>query len=86
MDAITRNPMFLFLLFGLFLFRAAHRAFLLLLLKAPPRNEQLPLGLPLKIDAKILSPHRPPGAERKITALQTFYNNLRVSVSPRFIE
>lgn len=39
-DTITRNPLFLFLLFGLFLLRTAQRTFLLLLLNAPPRNTQ----------------------------------------------
>jgi hypothetical protein len=33
-----RNPTFLFLFSGLFLFRFAHRAFLALLLKEPPRS------------------------------------------------
>jgi hypothetical protein len=40
-DATTRNPMFLFLLFGLFLLRFAQRAFLWLLMKEPPRNTRL---------------------------------------------
>jgi hypothetical protein len=38
MGATTRNPLFLFLLFGLFLFRMAQRTLFSLLLKAPPRN------------------------------------------------
>jgi hypothetical protein len=37
-DATTRNPLFLFLLFGLFLLRTAQRAFPASLLKEPPRN------------------------------------------------
>jgi hypothetical protein len=37
-DTTTRNPMLLFLLFGLFLLRYAQRTFLSLLLNAPPRN------------------------------------------------
>jgi hypothetical protein len=38
-DATIRNPLFLFRLFGLFLLRKAHRAFLDSLLNAPPRNK-----------------------------------------------
>lgn len=37
-DAHTRNPMLSFLLFGLFLLRAAQRTLFSLLLNAPPRN------------------------------------------------
>jgi hypothetical protein len=37
-DTTTRNPMLLFLLFGLFLLRYAQRTFLSLLLNAPPRT------------------------------------------------
>jgi hypothetical protein len=40
-DATTRNPLFLFLLFGLFLLRYAQRTFLSLLLNAPPRNTRV---------------------------------------------
>ena len=36
--ATTRNPLFLFLLFGLFLLRAAQRTLFSLLLNEPPRN------------------------------------------------
>ena len=38
-DATTRKPMFLLLLFGLFLLRYAQRAFLLLLFHEPPRTQ-----------------------------------------------
>jgi hypothetical protein len=37
-DTTTRNPLFLFLLFGLFLLRFAQRTFLSLLLNVPPRS------------------------------------------------
>jgi hypothetical protein len=37
-DAHTRNPMLSFLLFGLFLLRAAQRRLFSLLLNDPPRN------------------------------------------------
>jgi len=38
METITRNPLFLFLLFGLFLLRYAQRALFRLLLNDPPRT------------------------------------------------
>lgn len=43
--ATTRKPLFLFLLSGLFLLRAAQRTFLSLLLKAPPRSTRGVLSL-----------------------------------------
>lgn len=42
----TRNPVFLFLLSGLFLLRIAQRRFLSLLLNAPPRKTRVCLSLP----------------------------------------
>ena len=38
METTTRNPMLLFLLFGLFLLRYAQRALFRLLLNDPPRS------------------------------------------------
>ncbi len=43
-EKTSRNPLFLFLLFGLFLLRTAARMFLSLLLKEPPRSTRAAQG------------------------------------------
>jgi len=43
-ETTTRKPLFLFLLFGLFLLRRAQRAFLRLLLYEPPRSTRWSVG------------------------------------------
>jgi hypothetical protein len=45
-DSATRNPMLSFRLSGLLVLRYAHRTFLAVLLKAPPRSTRALSGLP----------------------------------------